>query len=90
MTSENCVICGSISVEYAAFPNGDVVPVCSDHVCQDGKIVPSFSDKQAIDAIKQAVRTYGSNSPYLHSLVNQLYCVLNDYKDPCYTCYTSM
>ena len=92
MTSETCFICGSIAVEYAALPNGDVVPACSDHVCRDGKIHiwnTKFDYKQLADIYSQ-LDQMSSCSPYLERAAEQAKSIIYDWMHPCYTCETSM
>ena len=92
MTSENCFICGCISSEYAELPNGDVVPVCSEHVCEDGKIHiwPAMFDYKQLADIYSQLDQMSSCSPYLARATEQAKSIIYDWMYPCYTCDTRM
>jgi hypothetical protein len=87
-----CVVCGAPASEYAALPNGDVISVCSDHVCEHGKIhfgTVSYEYNQ-INHVLETVRANLTSHPSLQPLARDILLLLDEWKHPCYTCRTSM
>ena len=84
-----CFICGIPSSEYASLPNGDVVKVCSDHVCEHGKIHITLFEKDKISGLLSYLDRMGEHTPYLKSLSDNLQSLAWEWEYPCYTCYTT-